>query len=350
MSEATPRLTVLIASYLEPEHVERIRRVDPRVDVVYEPHLLRPPRYAADHNGVPVARSPEDEVLWRTLLAKADVLFDFDYTNDAELPELAPRVRWIQASSAGIGQFVARRRYHERMKDTVFTTARGVHAVPLAEFCALAMLGFSRGLFRMHDLQSRRHWERFAGTDLVGRTVVIFGHGAIGREVARLARAFGMKAIGVKRSIGAQEPAAHHVDELHPASALRNLLPRAEFLVLAAPHTKETEQVLGAGELALLPEGAFLINIGRGALIDEPAMIESLRTGRLGGAALDVFAAEPLPQDSPLWTLPNVLVSPHSASTSDRENRRLTELFCENLGNYLGGRPLRNVLDIERLY
>ena len=349
MSE-TPRLNVLIASYLEPEHVARIRQVDPRVDVIYEPDLLRKPRYAADHNGVPVPRTPVDEARWRSLLAKADVLFDFDYTNDADLPELAPRVRWIQASSAGIGQFVARRRYHERMKGAVFTTARGVHAVPLAEFCALAILGFSRGLFRMHDLQARKHWERFSGTDLVGRTVVIFGHGAIGREVARLARAFGMKAIGVKRSVGFETPSAHQVDELHPASALRDLLPRAEFLVLAAPHTTETERVLGARELALLPPGAFLINIGRGALVDELAMIESLQGGHVAGAALDVFATEPLPLDSPLWTMPNVLVSPHSASTSDRENGRLTELFCENLSRYLSGQPLQNVLDIERLY
>jgi len=287
----TSRLTVLIASYLEPEHVERIRQVDPRVEVIYEPGLLRQPRYAADHNGVAVARSPGDEARWRSLLAKADVLFDFDYTNDADLPELAPRVRWIQASSAGIGQFVARRRYPERMKDTVFTTARGVHAVPLAEFCALAMLGFSRGLFRMHDLQSRRHWERFAGTDLIGRTVVIFGHGAIGREVGRVARAFGMKAIGVKRSIAGEEPAANNVDELHPASALGDLLPRAEFLVLAAPHTKETERVLGPEEFKRLPPGAVLINIGRGALVDEPALIEALQSGHLGGAALDPVEA-----------------------------------------------------------
>ncbi len=349
MKEAA-RLTVLIASFLEPEHVERIRRVDSGVDVVYEPDLLRKPRYTADHNGIPVPRSPADEASWRSLLANADVLFDFDYTNDADLPDLAPRVRWIQASSAGIGQFVARRRYHERMKGTTFTTARGVHAVPLAEFCALAMLGFSRGLFRMQDLQSRRRWERFAGTDLVGRTVVIFGHGAIGHEVARLARAFGMRALGVKRSVTRESPQAHHVDELHPASALRRILHRADFLVLAAPHTSETEGVLGAEEFKLLPAGAVLINIGRGALVDEAAMIEALRSGHLGGAALDVFAAEPLPPDSPLWAMPNVLVSPHSASTSDRENGRLTELFCDNLRRFLAGEPLRNVLDLERLY
>lgn len=347
---ANGRLTVLIASYLEPEHVGMIRNVDPRVDVIYEPELLRKPRYAADHNGVAAVRSPADEARWRSLLAQADVLFDFDYTNDAELPELAPRVRWVQASSAGIGQFVSQRRYHERWKGVVFTTARGIHAAPLAEFCVMAMLGASRGLFLMRDLQARKQWERFAGTDLAGRTLVIFGHGSIGREVGRLARAFGMRVIGVKRSVTNEDPAAHHVDELHASVAFKSLLPRAEFVVLAAPHTNETERVMGAGEFESLPRGAFLINIGRGALVDESAMVEALRSGHLGGAALDVFATEPLPQDSPLWTMPNVLVSPHSASTSDRENGRLTDLFCLNLRSFLAGEPLRNVLDVQRLY
>ena len=344
------RLRVLIASYLEPEHVERIRNVDARVEVIYAPELLRKPRYAADHNGAAGERSPADEARWRTLLAQADVLFDFDYTNDAALPELAPRVRWVQASSAGIGQFVAQRRYPERWKGVIFTTARGIHAAPLAEFCLMAMLGASRGLFLMRDLQARRHWERFAGTDLAGRTLVIFGHGSIGREVARLSRAFGMKVVGVKRQAANEDPAAHHVDELHSAPAFPSLLPRAEFVVLAAPHTNETERVMGASEFELLPRGAFLINIGRGALVDEGAMIEALRSGRLGGAALDVFATEPLPPESPLWAMPNVLVSPHSASTSDRENGRLTDLFCANLRCFLAGEPLRNVLDVSRLY
>ena len=347
---ATESVTLLIASYLEPEHVARIRAVDERVEVIYEPDLLRKPRYAADHHGVPAPRSPEDESRWRGLLAKADILFDFDHTNDADLPDLAPRVRWVQASSAGIGQFVTSRRYHERMKRTIFTTASGVHAVPLAEFCALAMLGLSRGLFRMHELQGRKHWERFAGTDLVNRTVVIFGHGAIGREVGRLARAFGMTAVGVKRSVSNGDPSAHNVDELHPSASFRSLLPRAEFLVLIAPHTRETEHALGHDELKLMPKGALLINIGRGALVDEAALIGALQSGHLAGAALDVFATEPLPIDSPLWTMPNVLVSPHSASTSDRENGRLTDLFCENLGRFLRGETLRNVLDAERLY
>ena len=342
--------TVLIASYLEAELVERIRAVDSRLVVIYEPGLLRRPRYAADHIGAPGRRSPEDEASWRALLARADVLFDFDYTNDAELPELCPRVRWIQATSAGIGPFVKRRGYDTRMPRTVFTTASGVHARPLAEFCALAMLAFSRGLFTMLEAQRQKHWERFAGTDLLGKTVVIYGHGSIGAEVARVARSFGMKTIGIKRSVQGLDPEALQVDELHPSAGLHAVLPRADFLVLAAPHTPETEGAVGRLELALLPRGAVLINVSRGALVDEEALVEALWSGHLGGAALDVFQEEPLPEESPLWTMRNVLVSPHSASTSDRENARLTDLFCRNLRRFLAGEPLENVLDPDRSY
>src|SRR5262249_49540922 len=133
-------------------------------------------------------------------------------------------------------------------------------------------------------------------------------------------------------------------------SGLHTVLRRAEYLVLITPHTDETERMIGAEELALLPPGAVLINIGRGALIDESALIAALRSGHLGGAALDVFAEEPLPPDNPLWELPNVLISPHSGSTSDRENARLTELFCENLRRFLAGEPLLNILNLETLY
>ncbi len=349
MPSQPDRTTILVASYLEPVHVDAIRALDGRLEVLYEPDLLPPPRYAADHVGGAFSRSEAGEARWRGLLARADVLFDFDRTNLEALPELAPRVRWIQGTSAGIGQLVVRHRLHERMPETVFTTASGVHARPLAEFCALAMLAFSRRLFRMQELQREHRWERFAGTDLEDRTVVIYGHGAIGQAVARVARGFGMRTIGVRRRVEA-DPGALHADEVHPVERLPEVLPRAEFLVIAAPHTPETEGTFDARALARLPRGAVVINIGRGALVDESALLEALRSGHLGGAALDVFAEEPLPPESPLWDLPNVLVSPHSASTSDRENERLTALFADNLRRFLGGRPLRNVFDPVRLY
>jgi len=341
-------LNVLIASFLEAEHVNRIRLVDPRLNVVYEPDLLRPPRYTADHKGHPQERTPEQEARWREQLGEADILFDFDQTHLEDLPDVAPRVRWIQSTSSGIGPFVERMGYAERMPNTVFTRASGVHAQPLAEFCVMVILLFRKGLFRIIGDQQRKHWERYAGTDLAGRTLVVVGLGAVGSEVARMAHSIGMKVIGVDQPGFLFDPDSLPLERFHPVGELHEVLPLAEHLVLIAPHTPQTEGLIGAEELALLPEGAVFINIARGALVDEEALAAALNSGHLAGAGLDVFAEEPLPEDSPLWDMPNVLVSPHSASTSDRENGRLTDLFCENLRRFLAGRPLLNILDLGK--
>jgi phosphoglycerate dehydrogenase-like enzyme len=350
LDDDTQRDTALITSWLEPELVERVRKEAPDVTVVDEPELLRPPRYPADHAGHPVERSPSEEARWRELLGDASILYDIDPTHRDDLPELAPGVRWIQATSAGIGQLVRRMDYGRRMPDTVFTTASGVHARPLSEFVLMAMLAHARGLLEMTRKQRERRWERFAGTDLQGRTVLVVGHGAIGSEVGRLARSFGMRVLGIKRRPDRIDPGSVHADELHGPGELTGLLPRADFLVLATPHTDDTEGMIGSDQISALPQGAALVNIGRGALVNEAALVSALESGHLGGAYLDVFAEEPLPEDSPLWRLPNVLVSPHSGSTSDRENARLVDLFCENLRRRREGRPLLNVLDLDRLY
>lgn len=341
--------TLLLTTYLEPEFVERIRNVSPRLNVIYEPELLPTSRYPGDHYNS-VTRTAEQEARWRAYLKQADILFDFDPTHRQDLPELAPQVRWIQASSAGIGQFVHRSTYAVRMPNTVFTTASGVHAQPLAEFCIMSMLMFSRGLLQTLEQQRRKHWQRYAGTDLVGRTLGIIGVGKIGSEVARMAKALNMRTVGVKRRTANVDPASLHLDTLYSPEQLPELLRQSEYLVLVTPHTGSTERLIGAAELAMLPQGAVLINIGRGAVIDQDALIAALQSGHLGGASLDVFDVEPLPTDSPLWEMPNVLVCPHSGSTSDRENSRLTDLFCENLRRFLDGQPLLNVLDVEALY
>lgn len=344
------KVTVLIASFLEEEHVRRIAEVDPRIRVIYEPDLLRPPRYPADHKGAPRERTPEQEARWRELLSEADILFDFDQTHREDLPEVAPKVRWIQSTSSGIGQFVAEMGYGERMPNTVFTKASGVHGQPLAEFCLMVMLMFRKGLPRAIRDQSRKHWERYAGTDLEGRGVVIVGLGGVGQEVARVCQALRMKVIGVDLPDFPLESFSSPPDEFFPVGKLQAALPQAEHLVLIVPHTPETEGLIGAEELALMPQGAVVINIGRGPLVDEAALADALASGHLGGAGLDVFVEEPLPEDSPFWDLPNVLVSPHSGSTSDQENRRITDLFCENLRRFLADEPMINVLQLNRLY
>ena len=340
--------TILICSWLEAEHVGQIRLHDPRVRVEYHPDLLAPPRYPADHTGGPFQRSEAAAAKWRELLGSATIFFDFDRTHLEDLPQLAPQVRWIQATSAGIGQLMQRWRYAARLPRTVVTTASGVHVRPLAEFVAMSMMMHSRRTLDMIRAQSSHHWERFAGSDLEGGTVLIVGLGAIGESVAKLSRALGMSVLGIRRRPVSDGSSMAH--EVHPPEALSDLLPRVEFLVLIAPLTDRTRSMIGIEELARMRPGSAIINIGRGALIDEVALVQSLQSGHLGGAYLDVFEQEPLPHESPLWEMPNVLVSPHSGSTSDRENARLTDLFCDNLTRWLDGQPLRNVYDAKRGY
>lgn len=342
---ADPTLKLLIASYLEPEYIEQIRATAPQVEIIYRPDLIGQPRYIADHSSRP-QRTPEQEAEWRSLLKSADILFDFDYGNLNDLPELAPNVKWIQATSAGIGQFVKRMRYAERA-DWIFTTSSGVHARPLAEFALMVMLMFAKNYQYLESEKAARHWERYCAFELAGKTVGVIGLGKIGREVARLAAAFDMRVIGNRRDPSQSVP---FVDQLYGHDALPDILRQSDFLVLATPHTPETERMITAEELALLPDGAVLINIARGAVIDEPALIAALQSGKLAGAGLDVFAEEPLPADNPLWDMPNVIISPHSASTADNENQKITDILCENLKRYLADEPLLNVLDTEKLY
>ena len=339
------RLKVLIASYLEPELVETIRKEVPHVDVVYRPDLLGQPRYIADHNA-PVNRTPEQETEWCALLEQADILFDFDHTHREDLPELAPNVKWIQATSSGIGQFVHRMGYAESM-NCIFTTASGVHARPLAEFSIMAMLMFAKDFTYLQSEKEAHHWQRYCAFELAGKTLAIIGLGKIGQEVAKLAQAFDMHVIGTRHDIS---KATANVDQLYAPDDLKSVIKQADFLLLATPHTPETEGLIGAEELALLPKGAVLINIARGVVVDQEALIASLESGHLRGAALDVTTPEPLPADNPLWDMPQVIISPHSASTSDKENHKITELFCENLQRFLKGEDLVNVLDVNRLY
>ena len=335
---------VLIASYLEPEHIERIRAEAPAVDIIYRPDLIGAPRFHADHTSIPT-RSSQQEAEWRALLAQAEILFDFDLTHREDLPALAPQLKWIQATSAGIGQSVLRYGYDRT--GWRFTTASGVHARPLAEFCLMAMLMFVKNYPLMDAQKQARKWQRFNNTELRGKTVGIIGLGRIGRDLAQVCQFFGMRVLACRRS-GKAKPAT--VDQLYPPERLDELLPQVDFLVLCTPHTPETDGLLNAARIRRLKNGAVLINIARGAIVDQAALTQALIDGHLGGAALDVTDPEPLPVDDPLWALPNVFISHHSASTADTENAKLSDLFIRNLHHYLKGEPLENQLDIERMY
>jgi glyoxylate/hydroxypyruvate reductase A len=337
-------LVVLIASPLGAEHVDRIRAVDPRIEVLWDPQLLPQPRYVSDHTGPPTTRTPEQDARFLEMLGRAEVVFDFPSGHVRDLVAVAPRLRWLQSTSAGIGQMV--KRVGLDGSDITFTTASGVHARPLADFCLMAMLMFAKDYVRMDRDKKAKQWERYCGEELTGKTLAIIGLGRIGHEVARHGKRMDMRVIGMRRS----DARVDGIERLFGRDELQAMLREADFLVLAAPHTPETDGIVGEAELAAMKSSAVLINIGRGALVDEPALIRALQQERLAGAALDVFANEPPPEDSPLWDMPNVIVSPHSASTVTQENARITEIFCDNLRRYLSGEPLRNVLDKNKLY
>ena len=335
---------VLIASPLESELVQRVQAVDPRLDVVYRDDLLAPPRYPGDHHPH-IQRSLDQAAEWAALLSQAEVLFDVDGPSMSDFEARVPRLRWIQASSSGIGEWV--RRLGIVDSPIVVTNAAGIHSVPLAEFVVFAMLYFARSWQRMVAEQRAHHWERCAIETLDGKTLGIVGLGNVGRNVARLAKPFGMRTIGVRRSAGAS---ADGVDAVYGPDGLDTVLRESDYLALCVPHTSETVGLLDASTIAAIKRGAVLINIARGSVIDEPALIDALRSGQLGGAALDVVAREPLAADSPLWDMPNVLITPHSMSTGIDENERLTTLFCDNLRRYLAEQPLHNVIDKVRGY
>ncbi|HVD30955.1 MAG TPA: D-2-hydroxyacid dehydrogenase [Methylomirabilota bacterium] len=337
-------LVVMIACPLEPEHVDRIRAVDPRIELLHDPDLVPRPRYVADHAGSPTKRTPEQEARFVEMLGRAEVVFDFPSGHYRDLPAVAPRLRWLQSTSAGIGQMV--KRVGLDQTDITFTTASGVHARPLADFCLMAMLMFAKNYQWMDRDKKAKRWERYCGEELTGKTLAIVGIGRVGQEVARHGKRMDMRVTGMRRS----DAPVPDVDKLFDRAELHAMLREADFLVLAAPHTPETEGIIGEREIAVLKPSAVLINIGRGALVDEDALIRALQEKRLAGAALDVLREEPPPQDSPLWDMPNVIISPHSASTVTQENARITAIFCDNLRRYMDGQPLRNVLDKTKLY
>jgi phosphoglycerate dehydrogenase-like enzyme len=330
---------VLIASPLEPELVARIAAVDERLDVIYRPDLLGTTRYIGDHTP-PVVRTEAQEAEWAALLASAEVLFDVDRPNvRAGLIERAPRLRWIQASSSGVGEWIRRLGLHETRVQV--TNASGVHAVPLAEFVVFAMLYFAKQMPLVQSQRATRRWERFAGEVVRGRTVGVIGLGRVGQEIARVCTALGLDVLGMRRRPAANE---YGPQDLH------TVLAQSDYVVLIAPYTAETDTLLNAEAIAKMKRGAVLINISRGAIVDEEALLNALRSGQLAGAALDVFRHEPLPPDSPFWAMPNVLITPHSMSTAVGENDLLVDLFCDNLRRYLDSQPLRNVVDMQRGY
>ena len=339
---------LLIASPLEDEHVARLRALAPdRLQVLHDKNLLPVPRFANDHRGGPFQRTPQQQARWQAMLARATILFDMPAQED--MPFLS-RLAWIQTTSTGVGPAVARLGL-DRLGILV-TTARGVHAGPLAEWVFMALLSHLRGLDHLKTEQAYRRWERFCGEDLAGRTLVLIGAGDLARGCARAARAFDMRVLAVARDPARARPHDALFEGILPPSELRVALAMADAVVMTVPHTPQTERMMDAAAFAALRRGAMFVNIGRGQTVDTGALLAALQSGQVGFAALDVTDPEPLPPEHPLWSMPNVLISPHSASTVRRENARIVQILIQNLACWLEGRhaEMQNVLDTRLMY
>jgi phosphoglycerate dehydrogenase-like enzyme len=279
-----------------------------------------------------------------TILTRADVIYGLIPPRD--LLKRAPRLKWVQMMSAGV----------DRLRDTeiwrsgiIITGVSGIHATPIGEFVLELMLMFAKGAPLCSLQKQQREWRRFLPTVLRGKTVGIVGLGHIGREVARLSKAFGMKVIATRRSVK-KEGRARYVDLLLPARELPSLLKDSDFVVICTPHTPETHHLISEREFSLMKPTAYIINIARGGIIDEAALIKALDEKRIAGAGLDVVEKEPLPPASRLWDFPNVILSPHVAGGHEDYMVRATALFCENLKRYLAGKRLLNVINREKGY
>ena len=268
--------------------------------------------------------------------------------------ELAPHLRWFQASGAGIDG-LRPTGILDAGSGVMVTTAVGIHATIISEYVFGSMLMFNRSWPQMVRLQDEHIWPRSAswyhleGRELAEQTLGIVGLGGIGRRIAQLGRAFGMRVIGMRRSVSAGE-SDPDVDELYPSNRLHELLQRSDYVVLSVPLTAQTEKLIGEAELRAMRPHAYLVNIARGQIIDEKMLIRALREKWIGGAGLDVAEVEPLPTDNPLFSLPNVILTPHISGVSTRYDKRLTELFADNLRRYRAGEALKNRYDPARGY
>ena len=273
------------------------------------------------------------------------------YSLRAEQLTHAKKLKWIHSTAAGVAQLM-----YPELRDSgiVVTNPSGVFSPPMAEHTMGLLLALARNFPDSTRHQDRSHWgqqdiwdKTQHLTELSGQVLLIVGFGSIGRELAKRARAFDMRVWGVTRS---GQGDTTHAEKILPVSQLEEALAHADYVVIAAPETKETRHLIGAAQIARMKPGARLINVGRGSLLDESALIHALETGALSGAALDVTSIEPLPPESPLWKTPNLFITPHTSAVSDRLWHRETALLMDLLERWFDGREMFNQVDFARGY
>ncbi len=280
------------------------------------------------------------------------------------LPEQAPNLRWVQFHFTGIDPVVDVPLMHK--PDLLMTTLSGAAAPQVAEYAVSLLLGLGHRMIELSQAQDkadwpRERWERFRPMELRNSTVGIIGYGSLGREMARLLRPFGTRILAVKRDVfhpedhgytipGLGDPGGDLFDRLYPPQALRSMMKECDFVVVMLPLTAETRGLIGAAELAVMKPSAYFVQLARGAVVDQTALLLALQERRIAGAALDVFQEEPLPNNHPLWRLNNVILSPHIAGMSAAYDERALALWTENLKRYLTGASLLNLLDVQKGY
>jgi phosphoglycerate dehydrogenase-like enzyme len=356
MSEA---VRILVTFALEPELIERIRAVAPdriEIDVLGQDQrrLLRGFKYPSEREREAVAEGLHGA------FERADVVFGFwgaeldtalaqasgKEASAVTLAEVAPNLRWIQLTSAGA----------DRLLNSGFieggvtvTTVSGLHATPIGEYILSVMLMWAKGAPQTMRAQLKHEWTRFAPRELHGKTVGIVGIGHIGAEAARLAKAFGCRVIATKRS-ATTEHSEPYADAIYPPGELHRVVAESDYVIVCVPLTPETRGMIGDAELRAMKPSALIVNIARGPVIAEAALLQALREGWIAGAALDVFDQEPLPADHPLWDMENVILTPHISGGTEIYNERAVDIFAANLRRYLAGDQLENIVDPKRGY
>ncbi|MEV7529229.1 D-2-hydroxyacid dehydrogenase [Agrococcus sediminis] len=346
-------LKVAVAVTLDDASADRIRALEPRVELLRDPALTRPWRWSGDWEGDPDwERTPEQQAAFEALLDGADALFGLPDVDPAALARTVranPRLRWVHTTAAGGGGQVRKAQLtQDELERVAVTTSAGMHATTLAEWALFGVLAGAKGLRRLEADQASRTWGdgRRIMRHVGEMTVLVVGLGGIGKVVAERFAGLGATVWGTTRR---GEPVAHvdrlvHIDDLAEAAA------EVDAIVVTLPGTERTEGLVGAEVLAAVRPDTILVNVGRGSVVDEAALLDALDDGRIGFAALDVTAVEPLPDESRLWSHPGVLLSPHTAALSTQEPRRIAELFAANATRLLDGAPLENVMDTKEFY
>jgi len=327
-------INLLVTTALDEASLKQITIVSSRIKLTNVSELVQ-----AEQKGDAAAKKQLD-----ALLAVTEIIYGF------RLPEnviaRAPKLKWFQTMSAGVDRFLDDK---FRRSSVIMTSVSGIHTVPIGELVLELMLMLAKQASLAFQQKQQQQWKPFLPMVLRSKTVGIVGLGHIGREVARLAKAFGMRVVATRRS-ARQSQRARYVDRLFAPDQLLQLLSESDFVVLTLPLTKETHKIIGEAELRSMKPTAYLINVARGQVVDEEALARVLEEHRIAGAGLDVFTREPLPADSRLWKLPNVIISPHIAGYMENYSEQATAVFCENLRRYLGGKRLINVVGKERGY